>query len=194
MHGSRSPPFHRLLSASAATLAWAKTPAAARPTAELGLDATNFGLRPGSPDDQSRALQRAIEETAHPRAACAAPGVYRVGNLRLAPGTQLVGTAAQRDWCSRRTILVWGAAIDHVTLSGLTLDGGGLPLPQRRGLVQLERCEALKIADCELKGSGQNGLVCAASGGEVIDSVFADTADAAIHVPIPPASDRAQPD
>jgi uncharacterized secreted repeat protein (TIGR03808 family) len=175
--------FIALLSASTATLALPNTPAAARPTAELGLDATNFGLRPGSPDDQSGVLQRAIEETARTRAPLAlAPGVYRVGNLRLAPGTQLVGTrGATRLVLTQGPSLVWGAGADHVTLSGLTLDGGSLPLPQQRGLVQLERCEALKIADCELKGSGQNGLVCAASGGEVIDSVFADTADAAIH-------------
>jgi len=40
----------------------------------------------------------------------------------------------------------------------------------------------MKIADCEIKGSGQNGLVCVATSGEVSETTFTDTADAAIHV------------
>src|SRR5207245_9655041 len=68
------------------------------------------------------------------------------------------------------------------SLAGLTLGGSGWGLPERRGLVQLERCQGMKIADCEIKGSGQNGLVCVATSGEVSETTFTDTADAAIHV------------
>ena len=51
-----------------------------------------FGLRPGSGEDQSRAFQRAIDETARDRTPLAiAPGSYRVGNLRLPANAQLVG-------------------------------------------------------------------------------------------------------
>ena len=86
-------------SGSAGATVLLSEPTTARPTAELGLDATQFGLRPGSPDDQSRALQRAIEETARTRAPLALPpGVFRVGNLRLSPGTHLVGTRGATDW------------------------------------------------------------------------------------------------
>ena len=49
--------------ASAAAMP-ARAAATASPTSALGVDAGHFGLRPGSPDDQSRALQRAIDETA----------------------------------------------------------------------------------------------------------------------------------
>jgi len=38
------------------------------------------------------------------------------------------------------------AASDHVALSGLLLDGGGLPLPERRGLVHLAQGRAVRIA------------------------------------------------
>src|SRR6266478_2106413 len=66
--------------------------AAARAGTALGVDAGQFGLRPGSPDDQSRVLQRAIDETARTRAPLAIPpGVYRVGNLQLPAGANLVG-------------------------------------------------------------------------------------------------------
>jgi len=44
-------------------------------------------LRPGSPDDQSRVLQNAIDAAARAQAPLAiAPGIYRAGNLRLAGG------------------------------------------------------------------------------------------------------------
>ena len=61
-------------------------------TSALGRDATQYGVRPGSPDDQTRALQRAIDEAARAQVPLALPpGVYRTGMLRLASGTQLVG-------------------------------------------------------------------------------------------------------
>src|SRR5438067_12441031 len=71
----------------------ARAATASRPAVDLGLDATHFGLRPGNPDDQSRLFQRAIEETARMRVPLAVPpGIYRVGNIKLPPGSQLVGT------------------------------------------------------------------------------------------------------
>ena len=36
-------------------------------TSSLGRDATQYGVRPGSPDDQTRALQRAIDDAARAR-------------------------------------------------------------------------------------------------------------------------------
>ena len=68
-----------------------------------------------------------------------------------------------------------------MTLSGLVLDGGKRALPERRGLVQLESCRSIKIADCEIRGSGRNGIVCIAVDGDVIDTTIAETADVAIH-------------
>ena len=63
----------RLIGASAAGMAGAlampSEPARAAPlTSTLGRDATQYGVRPGSPEDQTRSLQRAIDEAA--RAPC----------------------------------------------------------------------------------------------------------------------------
>ena len=49
-----------LLAGLAATAAPSLARAAA-PSAALGLDAAQLGVRPGSPDDQTKALQRAID-------------------------------------------------------------------------------------------------------------------------------------
>jgi len=51
----------------------ASAQAAAPLTSALGLDATHFGLRPGSADDQSHALQGALDEAARTRAPLAIP-------------------------------------------------------------------------------------------------------------------------
>lgn len=86
-----------LIGASAAGVAGALAmpPDAARAaplTSALGRDATQYGVRPGSPDDQTRVLQRAIDEAARAQVPLALPpGVYRTGLLRLSSGTQLVG-------------------------------------------------------------------------------------------------------
>src|ERR1051325_4584325 len=98
----------------------------AAPISALGVDAAQFGLRPGGPDDQSRALQRALDETARNRSPLAiAPGTYRAGNLKLPPGAQLVGVrGATRLVLTEGPSLLAGAGVDHVTLSGLVIDGG----------------------------------------------------------------------
>ena len=157
--------------------------AAPAPTA-ASLDAAHFGLRPGHPDDQSRALQRAIDEAARSRTPLALPpGVYRVGQINLAPGTCLAGARGATILAlTQGPSLLAGVAADHVTLSGLVLDGGGLPQPKDRGLVHLESCRAVKIADCEIAHAGGNGLVGVQVAGEVSDTTFRDCAEAALHV------------
>src|SRR5918912_2967309 len=86
-----------LMGASAAgiagALAMSPEPLRAAPlTSTLGRDATQYGVRPGSPDDQTRALQRAIDEAARAQVPLALPpGAYRSSLLRLAEGSQLIG-------------------------------------------------------------------------------------------------------
>jgi len=149
-----------------------------------GIDAAHYGLRPGNPEDQSRILQHAIDETARARTPLLVPpGVYRVGDLKLPNGAQLIGArGATQLTLTQGSSLISAVAADHLTLSGLVLDDLGRPLPEQRGLVQLEGCRAVKIAECEITGCGGNALVCTAVAGEVSDNTFTDASDAAIHV------------
>jgi len=153
------------------------------PSSALGLDAAHFGLRPGSPDDQSRTLQRALDEAARARAPLAiAPGIYRVGSLKLSSGAQLIGVrGATRLVFTEGPSLISAAGADHVTLSGLVLDGAGRRLPERRGLVQIENGRGLKIADCDIVGAGGNGIHCVSVAGDISGTTLAGTADVAIH-------------
>jgi uncharacterized secreted repeat protein (TIGR03808 family) len=133
---------------------------AAPPTSSLGRDATQYGVRPGSPDDQTRALQRAIDEAARAQTPLALPpGVYRTGMLRLQNGTQLVGVrGATKLIFSGGASMLQAEGAGSIGLTNITLDGGGIPLPTRRGLVHCLSGRDIRILDCEITGSGGNGI------------------------------------
>jgi uncharacterized secreted repeat protein (TIGR03808 family) len=179
----------RLLALSGATAAFARAltlPAAARAapqtTSAFGLDATQLGVRAGSSEDQSAALQRAIDQAARARAPLALPpGTYRAGNLTLPDGAQLVGTrGATRLVFSGGPSLLSAQGADHVGIAGLVLDGGKRPLPERRGLVHCESGRGLKIIDCEIVAAGGHGLLLSAMAGEILDTTIAQAADVAL--------------
>ncbi len=171
------------LSAATALSGTVASMAHAAPISALGLDAAQFGLRPGSPDDQSRALQRAVDEAARAQAPLAiAPGVYRVGNIKLPAGAQLRGVrGATRLLFHDGPSLFSAEGADRVTLTGLVLDGQWRRLPERRGLVHLEKARGLRIVDCEIAKAGGNAVHCIAVEGQVTDTTIADTLEVAIH-------------
>ena len=126
-------------------------------------------MRPGAPDDQSRAFQRALDQAARTRAPLVlAPGVYRAGDLNLPAGAQLIGVRG-----ATRLILTHGPSLlstegsDSVTLSGLTLEGGGQPLPKNRGLVHFTAAKGVRIADCTIIDAGGNGIALERCDGSV---------------------------
>src|SRR5450631_3216073 len=126
------------IGASAASIAGAviMSPGAVRAaalTSVLGRDATQYGVRPGSPDDQTRVLQRAIDEAARAQMPLVLPpGVYRTGMLRVSSGTQLVGMCgATRLLFTGGVSMLQGEGAGSVTLGNIKLDGGGIPLPAR---------------------------------------------------------------
>src|ERR1700685_2299561 len=97
---------------------------AAQLTSMLGRDVTQYGVRPGSPDDQTKALQRAIDEAARAQVPLALPpGVYRTGLLRLQSGTQLVGVrGATKLVFNGGASMFQGEGADSAGLTGITLD------------------------------------------------------------------------
>ena len=181
-----------LLNVSAAGVAGALVPsgdparAASSPAtpfaAMFGRDATHYGVRPGSPDDQTGALQRAIDEAAHAQVPLVLPpGVYRTGMLRLQNGSQLIGVrGATRLVFSGGPSLLSGEGADHVGLNGIALDGGNIPLPDRRGLVHCLSGRDLRIGDCEVRNSGGGGIWIEQVSGEISDNTFSDIAATAI--------------
>jgi uncharacterized secreted repeat protein (TIGR03808 family) len=168
--------------AAAATSPFMSQRATAAPRSSFGLDANHAGVRAGSPDDQSRALQAAIDQAAAARAPLAlGPGVYRVGDLNLPTGAQLVGVrGATRLVLTRGPSLISASHTDAVTLSGLTLDGIAMPLRDGRGLVHLAHARGVRISDCEIVASGRHGAMLEACEGEVTGSTITGAEGAGI--------------
>ena len=155
---------------------------AATPLSAYGLDAAQFGVRPGAADDQSRALQRAIDQAARRRAPLMlAPGVYRAGDLKLPSGAHVAGVrGATRLILTRGPSLLSSAHAETVTLSGLTLEGGNQPLPEHRGFVYFNTTKSLRIADCAILDAGGNAIALEQCDGEVTRNAVTGAADNAL--------------
>jgi uncharacterized secreted repeat protein (TIGR03808 family) len=171
------------VSGAAGALAMSPDAARAAPLiSALGRDATQYGVRPGSPDDQTRALQRAIDESARAQAPLALPpGVYRTGMLRLQNGTQLIGVRGATKFIFNGGASMFSSeGAGSIGLTNITLDGGGIPLPARRGLVHCLQGRDIRITDCEISGSGGNGTWFENVSGDISGNIFTKTAATAV--------------
>ncbi|NEV80061.1 TIGR03808 family TAT-translocated repetitive protein [Rhodopseudomonas sp. BR0C11] len=160
--------------ATTSALALTTSPLAAAPTSRRGRDGALSGVRPDGSDDQTSALQRAIDDAAERRVPLALPpGNYRTGTLRLPSGAQLAGVRG-----ATRLIFTGGASLfdsqgaETATLSGLVLDGAGIPLPSRRGLVHCIAAQDLRIEDCAITASGGSGIWLEASSGTISNNTL----------------------
>jgi uncharacterized secreted repeat protein (TIGR03808 family) len=174
---------HFIAASAAGALAMSADAARAAPlTSTLGRDATQYGVRPGSPDDQTKTLQRAIDEAARAQMPLALPpGVYRTGMLRLQNGSQLIGIrGATRLVFTSGAAMFQGEGANSIGLTNITLDGGGIPLPTRRGLVHCLGGRDIRIIDCEITGSGGNAVWFEQVSGDVSGNIITNTAMTAI--------------
>lgn len=149
----------------------------------LGRDATQYGVKPNSPDDQTRALQRAIDEAARAQAPLALPaGIYRSSMLRLAKGSQLVGVrgASKLVFAGGGPSLLSAEGADGLGITGLSLDGGTIALPQRRGLLHVAASRDINIQNCEIIRSGGSGIWLEQVSGDVSGNLLTDIAVTAI--------------
>jgi uncharacterized secreted repeat protein (TIGR03808 family) len=181
--------IHRrhLIGASVAGVAGAlaMSPEAARAaplTSTLGRDVTQYGVHPGSPDDQTRALQHAIDDAARAQVPLALPpGVYRTTMLRLQSGTQLIGVrGGTRLIFNGGASMLSGEGASSVGLDNITLDGSGIPLPTRRGLVHCLGGRDIRITNCAIAGSGGNGIWLENVSGDISGNIITGIATTAI--------------
>ena len=155
---------------------------ATQPASIFGRDATQFGVRPGSADDQTKALQRAIDEAARAQVSLVLPpGMYATSMLRVHSGTQLVGVrGATRLFFKGGASMFAAEGANNVGFTGIALDGGGIPLAPRRGLVHCVGGRDIRIADCEITGSGGSGIWLENVSGEVSGNIVTQSATTAI--------------
>jgi uncharacterized secreted repeat protein (TIGR03808 family) len=73
-----------------------------------------------------------------------------------------------------------GNGAGSVGLTGITLDGGGIPLPTRRGLVHCLGGRDIRITDCEISGSGGAAIWFENVSGDVSGNIITNTASTAL--------------
>jgi uncharacterized secreted repeat protein (TIGR03808 family) len=124
-----------------------------------GIDASIEGVNPGSPDDQSEALARALQKAdAESRPLFLPPGSYEIGDLALPNACQIIGIPGQSSLRFRGGSGLFRARhTSLLRLEGLTLDGGALPLAPETGLLDAEDVDDLVLDDCTFVGSGGAG-------------------------------------
>ena len=134
------------------------------------LDVTHFGVRPGAVDDQSRILQKAINQaTAENRPLFLPSGRYQVSNLTLPSGAKLVGIPNQT-----RLVYQGGGHFllaekaERIGLEGLVIDGANRMLADySQGLAHFVDVKTVTIDNCEITGSSANGISLERCGGAV---------------------------
>ena len=149
-------------------------PAAPLARAQLrgAIDAAQLGLDPNNLNDQSRQLQRVLDEgSRRDRPVVLPPGTYRVGDVRLPARTVLMGLGgtARIVFAAGETLLL-GEGCERVRLSGLVLDGDNRAVTDpMAGLVTLRSCPDVAVEDCTLMGARGVGLRLEVCGGRVAD-------------------------
>jgi uncharacterized secreted repeat protein (TIGR03808 family) len=153
------------------------------PVSGLGVEAVHLGVRFNGTEDQTEALQRAIDRTAGARLPLIlAPGVYRARGLVLPTGARLVGVpGATRIVATDNAPIIVARGADYVLLSGIIFDGSGKALPEKSGLIQLANGRGIAIRDCEVLGAGRNGIVLEGIEGEITNTTITGALGAAIH-------------
>ena len=174
--------FGTVAASAGPVLAQAPRPSASAPLGMLGLEAAQFGLRPGSTEDQSRALQAALVEAVKRDAPLiVAPGRYRIGNVVLPENARLIGVPGATQFIAAQAgPLLVARRIKRAAISGLVLDGLDIKLGQRGGLLNVEEVLDFVLSDCEFANAGSVGLTLNRTAGRIERNRFRTMRESAL--------------
>jgi uncharacterized secreted repeat protein (TIGR03808 family) len=148
------------------------------------IDATELGLRVGAFDDQSKIFARMLDKASDTATPVFLPaGVYVVSNLNLPRNVRLSGVpGATRIIYGGDGHLMIAEGAERVELSGIVFDGANRWIgDQAQGLLDLRRVETGSIDNCQILGSGKNGLALERASGRIANSQISGAADAGIY-------------
>lgn len=174
--------FGTVAASAGPALAQAPRSNAPVPLGTFGVEATQFGLRPGSADDQSRLLQAALVEASKRGAPLiVAPGRYRVGNVVLPENTRLIGVHSATQFIAAQAgPLLVARRIKRAAISGILLDGLDIRTSQRSGLFNVEEVLDLALSDCEFANAGSVGLTLNRTAGRIERNRFRSMRESAL--------------
>lgn len=124
-------------------------------------NANELGLRPATIDDQSRTLQRILNEAAEAdKPVFLPPGNYFVSNILLPARTRLMGVpGASRLIYSGAGHFLIGENAAHIELTGLMIDGANRGLHSyAEAAVRISNTDHVVIDNCQVLGSIEKGI------------------------------------
>ncbi|RWE41925.1 MAG: TIGR03808 family TAT-translocated repetitive protein [Mesorhizobium sp.] len=148
------------------------------------INAAELGVQPGTFDDQSKAFAKLLRDAnGRDMPIFLPPGTYVVSNLSLPGRVRLSGVpGATRIVYGGDGHLFMAEQADHVELSGLVFDGANRSMGDyAQGLLDLRRVAHLVVDNCQITGSGKNGLALEHAVGRIERSDISGAADAGIY-------------
>ncbi|RWC63638.1 TIGR03808 family TAT-translocated repetitive protein [Mesorhizobium sp.] len=148
------------------------------------INATEVGVQPGTFDDQSKAFAKLLRDAdSRDMPVFLPPGTYVVSNLSLPRRVRLSGMpGATRIVYGGDGHLFMADQADHIELSGLVFDGSNRTMGDyTQGLLDLRRVAHLAIDNCQITGSGKNGVALERATGRVERCEISGGADAGIY-------------
>lgn len=146
--------------------------------------AADDGLVPDAPQDQTKALQVAIDAAAERRQPLVlAPGRYLVGRLTLRRGSRIVATAGTVTLASVKPgAMLFAEGADGIELAGFAIDGGSLPGlgDGNDALVQLTRAAGVVIDGLTIRNAGAKAIALDTCSGRIERCRIAGVKDVAI--------------
>ena len=160
----------------------------ATPTA---LNAVDFGMRPNTGADQTRAFQAAIDAAQAQGLPLFVPGgTYDIAAVNITSEIEIYGTQRAAVFRGFRRAPQFNIApapranhIHCVKLSGIWIDGGHQAFPNApsdSGLIQAHLVDSLLIEDCLLERSARHGLFLHQSAGQVTANTIGASGTAGI--------------
>lgn len=174
--------FGTVAASAGPVLAQAPRPSTPTPLGMLGLEAAQFGLRPGSAEDQSRVLQAALVEAVKRDAPLiVAPGRYRIANVVLPENARLIGVPGATQFIAAQAgPLLVARRIKRAAISGIVLDGLDIKLGQRGGLLNAEEVLDFALSNCEFANAGSVGLTLNRTAGRIERNRFRSMRESAL--------------
>lgn len=172
--------------AAGVSVAVATTPSksSAAPSSIQGMtSAIDYGVTPGSSEDQSLAFSRMLEAASQlDQPLFLPPGGYVISNIKLPRVVRLAGVpGASRIVFGGGGHLFLSGETELVDLSGIVIDGAQRTLGgQASGLVDVRGVAQATIDNCQFLGSSKNALSLERCLGRVTRNTISGAADTAI--------------
>ncbi|WP_442578577.1 TIGR03808 family TAT-translocated repetitive protein [Mesorhizobium sp. ASY16-5R] len=148
------------------------------------ISAGEFGVAPGTLDDQSKAFAKLLDKAAQSEAPVfLPPGTYVVSNITLPRRVRLSGVpGATRLLYGGDGHLLLADGADHIGLTGLVLDGANRWIGDyAQGLGDFRRVAQLVVDNCQILGSGSNGLALETVSGRIERTIISGAAESGIY-------------